>query len=545
MSKKEVIFSQDARDSMMRGVDILAIAVKSTLGPKGRHVVIQKEYGAPHITKDGVSVAREVNLQDKFEDMGAQMVKEVAQKTVDAAGDGTTTATCLAHSIITQGVKAVADGANPMDVKRGIDKATAVVIEALKAESRPVTDEDIIKIATISANSDEEIGKMVAGAVKAVGKNGVITVEQHSGVDTIVEIVKGMQLEVGYLSPYFITNDEKGIVEMKSPLVLVTDGSIDNLKQIQHILEYAIKQNKEILIIADAMDQPALAGLAYNKMRGALKVCAIKAPAFGDYRKQLLQDIAIITGATLISEDVGLNLENMTMDMLGSSIENVTVSKDKTTLVGSTADKASIQARADSIAKKIENTESDYEKERLNNRISKLIGGVAVIKVGGASELEVKEKKDRIDDAVAATKSAIEEGYVSGGGTALLFAGRKIYSEDEKNRDQAIGMGIVQRATEAPIRAIVTNAGVDADMVVEQIDTEYYNAINNGLSVNSSYGYNAANEEFGDMVNSGIIDPLKVVRVALQNAASVAGLMITTEAMIGIIPNLSKEEEMI
>lgn len=538
MSKKEVIFSQEARDSMMRGVDILANAVKSTLGPKGRHVVIQKEYGAPHITKDGVSVAKEINLENKFEDMGAQMVKEVAQRTVDAAGDGTTTATCLAHSIITQGVKAVADGANPMDVKRGIDKATAVVIEALKRESHPVTDEDIVKIATISANSDEEMGRMVADAVKSVGKNGVITVEPHSGVDTIVDVVKGMQLDIGYLSPYFITNDEKGIVEFKNPFVLITDGNIDNLKQLQAVLEHSIKHSKEILIIADNIEQAAIAGLAFNKMRGAVKVCAIKPPAFGEYRKQLMEDIAALTGATIISEDAGINLENMTMDMLGSNIESIVVTKEKTSFVGSSVDKKVIEARAEMLQARIENTENEYEKERLKTRLSKLVGGVAVIKVGGSSELEVKEKKDRIDDAVAATKSAIEEGYVSGGGTALFFAGDSLKYVQDENTDRMIGVNIVRKATEAPLRTIAENAGENPDLIAKKYQEQQ-------LKSNiQNPGFNAATGEFEDMVNSGIIDPLKVVRVALQNAASVAGLMITTEAMIGIIPSSSKQEEM-
>lgn len=538
MNKKDIIFSNEAQEKMLNGVNILAEAVTSTLGPKGRNVVIEKEYGAPTITKDGVSVAKEINLVDKFENMGAQMVKEVAQKTVESAGDGTTTATALAKSIISKGFDAVKNGANPMDIKRGIDNATTIVIEQLKQKALPVKDDDIVKIATISANGDTDMGKLVANAVDSVGKDGIITVEQHNGIDTTVDVVKGMELETGYLSAYFVTNEEKASVEMKNPLILITEKSIDNLKQIQNVLEYAINSQKEIIIVTESLGQPALAGLVVNKMRGALKSCAIKSPAFGEHRKGILEDLAIITGATIISDESGISLDNITPDMLGSNIESVTITKEKTTFVNSSTDKALIEKRADLIRNQISATTSDYEKEKLEKRLSRLVGGVAVIKVGGSSELEVKEKKDRIDDAIAATKSAIEEGYVQGGGSALFLAGRSIDETSEENDGKRLGMLIVKETTEYPMKLIVKNAGIDDIAIVEQMKQHL---IDNTID---HVGYNAVSETFENMIEAGIIDPLKVVRSAMQNAASVAGLMITANVMIGIIPEDKNEMEM-
>lgn len=532
-TKKDIRFSTEARTELAKGINILADAVKSTLGPKGRNVIIQKEYGQPTITKDGVSVAKAVNLPNNFQDIGAQIIKEVASKTVEAAGDGTTTATVLAQEILNEGMKAIAAGMNPMDVKRGIDAAATAMAIELKASAKPIATTDTLKIATISANSDTVVGKMVADAIDAVTKDGVITVEEARGVETTLEFVKGMQLDKGYTSPYFVTNQDKSLVELDSPLVLITEKPLDSLKQIEPVLEYAVKQNKTLLIIADRMDNQVLTGLVINKLRGALRSCAISAPAFGDHRKQILQDIAILANTQVVCDETGFNFEKLNSNpaQLGT-IGNAIISQEKTTLVGATGDKQKIEDRIATIRTQIEATTSDYEKEKLQGRLAKLVGGVAVIKVGGSSELEVKEKKDRFDDAISATKAAIEEGVVPGGGVALLRATSVLDAVEYANSDQKAGIEIIRKAASAPIRTIASNAGVSGDSILSDLKK----------STNKNEGYNAATGVFVDMLEAGIIDPVKVVRSALQNAASVAGLTITTEVVIGIIPKKDEPE---
>jgi len=524
---KELKFGSDARGKMLAGVNTLANAVKATLGPKGRNVVLDKSFGAPRVTKDGVSVAKEITLADKFENMGAQMVREVASKTVDVAGDGTTTATVLAQSIIVEGSKAVAAGMNPMDLKRGIDSAvTAVVAEIAKQSKKVNGKEDIVQVATISANGDTTIGAYIADAMEAVGQEGVITVEEAKGLETTLETVKGMQFDRGYLSPYFITNADKMQVEMKDAVILIADRKISNLEQILPILEPIAQSGRELLIIAEDVEGQALATLVVNKLRGGLKVCAVKAPGFGDRRKAMLEDIATLTGGVVISEDTGMTLEGATLDMLGKA-GNVTISKDATTIVEGKGDKAALEARSTQIRQQIEATTSDYDREKLQERLAKLVGGVAVIKVGGASEIEVKEKKDRIDDALAATRAAVQEGVVAGGGTALLRCLKALESVESVNQDQKVGVDIIRRALESPLRTIASNAGEDGAVIAGKVKEA------KGVSA----GYNAATGTYeDDMFKAGIIDPAKVVRTALQNAASVAGLMLTTEVMITDAP---------
>jgi len=528
MNNKEIVFGVDARTQLLKGVNTLADAVKVTLGPKGRNVILQKQYGSPVITKDGVSVAKEVKLENTIEDIGAQIIKEVASKTVESAGDGTTTATVLAQEMINEGMKAVAAGMNPMDIKRGMDVAVKLVIKELENMAKPVEEDDAENIATISANNDKEIGSLVAEAVKKVGKEGVISVENASGVDTTLDVVQGMELETGYLAQQFINNFEKGIIEMKEPMVFVTDKKIENLKDLLPILEYANQTTKELFIIAESVEAPALAGLVINKLRGGLKVCAIKAPGYGDSRKQTLQDIATLAGATMVSDETGITFNNMNTSVLGK-FESIVCNKDKTTLVGAGGDKQEIENRTALIRSQIENTTSDFEKEKLQNRLAKIVGGVAVIKVGGASDFEVKEKKDRLDDAVCATKAAMEEGVVPGGGVALLRASQSARLKDvtSANNDNAIGRQIVYNATLSPIRTIVKNAGEDGGVVVGDLKK----------STNDNEGYNASTGQYVDMIKEGIIDPVKVVRTAIQNAVSVAGLMLTTEVVMGIIPD--------
>lgn len=518
---KELKFGNDARTKMLAGANMLANAVKATLGPKGRNVVLDKSYGAPRVTKDGVSVAKEITLSDKFENMGAQMVREVASKTVDVAGDGTTTATVLAQSIITEGSKAVAAGMNPMDLKRGVDAAVTAVVAELKTQSKKVNGkEDIAQVATISANGDSTIGDYIAQAMDVVGQEGVITVEEAKGLDTTLETVKGMQFDRGYLSPYFITNADKMQVEMKDALILITDRKISNLEQLLPVLEPIAQGGRELLIIAEDVEGQALATLVVNKLRGGLKVAAVKAPGFGDRRKAMLEDIAALTAGVVISEDVGLTLENVQMNHLGRA-GAITITKDATTIVEGKGDKAEVDARCTQIRSQIEATTSDYDREKLQERLAKLAGGVAVIKVGGATEVEVKEKKDRIEDALAATRAAVEEGVVAGGGTALIRCLKALESLQTQNRDQMVGVDIIRRTLESPLRTIASNAGEDGAVVAGKVKEGKEN-----------FGYNAATNEYVDMVKSGIIDPTKVVRCALQNAASVAGLMITTEVMI-------------
>ncbi|MBI1309482.1 MAG: chaperonin GroEL [Proteobacteria bacterium] len=518
---KDLKFGNDARSKMLTGVNTLANAVKATLGPKGRNVVLDKSFGAPRVTKDGVSVAKEITLADKFENMGAQMVREVASKTVDVAGDGTTTATVLAQSIITEGCKAVAAGMNPMDLKRGIDFAVTAVVEELKKQSKKVNGKtDIAKVATISANGDTSVGDDIAEAMEKVGQEGVITVEEAKGMETTLEAVKGMQFDRGYLSPYFVTNAEKMQTEMKDAVVLITDKKISNLEQLLPILEPIAQSGRELLILAEDVEGQALATLVVNKLRGGLKVAAVKAPGFGDRRKAMLEDIATLTGGVVISEETGMTLENITLEHLGRA-GTITITKDTTTIVDGKGDKKEVDARVEQIRKQIEDTTSDYDKEKLQERLAKLVGGVAVIKVGGATEVEVKEKKDRIDDALHATRAAVEEGVVPGGGTALIRCLSALTALKTANQDQQVGVDIIRRALEAPLRTIAINAGEDGAVVA--------NKVRDGKA---DEGYNAATGEYVDMVKSGIIDPTKVVRVALQNAASVAGLMITTEVMI-------------
>jgi chaperonin GroEL len=526
MAAKEVKFATDARSRMLRGVDILADAVKVTLGPKGRNVVIEKSFGAPRITKDGVTVAKEIELSDKFENMGAQMVREVASKTADLAGDGTTTATVLAQSIVREGTKAVAAGMNPMDLKRGIDLAVEAVVEDLKKRSKKVsTDEEIAQVGTIAANGEKAIGEQIAHAMKTVGKEGVITVEEAKGLETEVTTVEGMQFDRGYTSPYFITNAEKMTVELDNPYILLHEKKLSGLQPLLPVLEAVVQSGRPLLIIAEEVEGEALATLVVNKLRGGLKVAAVKAPGFGDRRKAMLEDIAVLTSGQVISEDLGIKLENVNLQMLGTA-KRITITKEDTTIVDGAGKKKDIEARIKQIKAQIEETTSDYDKEKLQERLAKLAGGVAVLKVGGATEVEVKERKDRVDDALHATRAAVEEGIVPGGGVALLNAIKALDGLKVKDDDQRVGVDIVRRALQAPVRQIAENAGQDGAVVAGKI-------IDKG---SFTYGFDAQSGEYCDMVKSGIIDPTKVVRTALQDAASVASLLITTEAMIAEKP---------
>ena len=531
MAAKEVKFGDDARTKMLRGVNILADAVKVTLGPKGRNVVLDKSYGAPLITKDGVSVAREVELEDKFENMGAQMVKEVASKANDAAGDGTTTATVLAQAIVNEGLKAVAAGMNPMDLKRGIDKAVIAAVEELKKLSSPCADSKAIaQVGTISANSDETVGSLIAQAMEKVGKEGVITVEDGTGLQDELDVVEGMQFDRGYLSPYFINKPETATVELDSPYILLVDKKISNIRELLPVLEAVAKAGKSLLIIAEDVEGEALATLVVNTMRGIVKVAAVKAPGFGDRRKAMLQDIAILTAGTVISEEIGLELEKATLEDLGQA-KRVVINKDNTTVIDGVGEESLINARVEQIRKQIEESTSDYDKEKLQERVAKLAGGVAVIKVGAATEVEMKEKKARVEDALHATRAAVEEGVVAGGGVALVRAASAITSLKGDNEDQNVGIKVALRAMEAPLRQIVTNCGEEASVVANSVKAGQGN-----------YGYNASTEEYGDMIAMGILDPTKVTRSALQYAASVAGLMITTECMISELPKEDKAD---
>jgi len=526
MAAKDIHFGEDARARMMRGVNKLADAVKVTLGPKGRNVIIEKSWGAPTVTKDGVSVAKEIELEDKFENMGAQMVREVASKTADVAGDGTTTATVLAQAIAREGVKAVAAGMNPMDLKRGIDKAVdAVIVELGKLSESVKNQEEIAQVGTISANGDAEIGKIIADAMEKVGKEGVITVEEAKGLDTELDVVEGMQFDRGYLSPYFVTNAEKMETELKDPYILLNEAKISNMRDLLPVLENVARSGKPLLIISEDIEGEALATLVVNKMRGVLNVAAVKAPGFGDRRKAMLEDMAVLTGGRVISEDIGLKLENVTLDDLGTA-GSVKITKDNTTIVDGAGNKPDIEARIAQIRAQIEETTSDYDKEKLQERLAKLAGGVAVIKVGAATEVAMKEKKDRVDDALHATRAAVEEGIVPGGGVALIRARRALDTLKGDNHDQDMGIDIVRRSVEEPLRQIVANCGDEASVVV--------NAVAGNKDAN--YGYNASTEKYGDLVKAGVIDPTKVTRYSLQNAASVAGLLITTEAMVAEIP---------
>lgn len=526
MAAKDVRFSGDARERMLRGVDILANAVKVTLGPKGRNVVIDKSFGAPRITKDGVTVAKEIELADKFENMGAQMLREVASKTNDLAGDGTTTATVLAQSIVREGGKAVAAGLNPMDLKRGIDAAVAAVVEDVKKRSKKVsTSEEIAQVGTISANGEKEIGDMIAKAMQKVGNEGVITVEEAKGLETELEVVEGMQFDRGYLSPYFITNAEKMIVDLENPYILLHEKKLSSLQAMLPVLEAVVQSGRPLLIISEDVEGEALATLVVNKLRGGLKVAAVKAPGFGDRRKAMLEDIAILTGGQVISEDLGIKLESVTLDMLGKA-KKVVIEKENTTIVDGAGKKKEIEGRCNQIRAQIDETTSEYDKEKLAERLAKLAGGVAVIRVGGGSEVEVKERKDRVDDAMHATRAAVEEGIVAGGGVALLYSVRALDKVKFANNDQKVGVDIIRRAILVPARLIAENAGVDGAVISGKLLE----------SKNTNWGYDAQTGEFVDMVKSGIIDPTKVVRCALQDAASVAGLLITTEAMIADRP---------
>ena len=526
MAAKDIEFGTDARAKMLKGVETLAKTVKVTLGPKGRNVILDKSYGAPKITKDGVSVAKEVELSDKFENMGAQLVKEVAQKTADKAGDGTTTATVLAEAIIKEGCKAVAAGMNPMDLKRGIDMAVEAVVADIKSRSVAIkTSEEIAQVGTISANGDRSIGEYLARAMEKVGNEGVITVEDAKGLETELDVVEGMQFDRGYLSPYFITNAEKMVCEYENPFVLLYDQKVSNLQPLIPVLESIVQSGRALVIIAEDIEGEALATLVVNRIRGGLKVCAVKAPGFGDRRKAMLEDIAILTGGQVISEELGMKLENVTLDMLGSA-KRVEITKDETTIIDGDGEKDLIEARAAQIRKQIEETSSDYDREKLQESLAKLSAGVAVLRVGGASEVEVKEKKDRIDDALNATRAAVKEGVVAGGGVALLYSAKVLDSLKPENQDQKVGIDIIRKATQAPIRQIAENAGVDGAVVAGKLLE----------STDTNFGYNAQSGEYTDMVKAGIIDPTKVVRTALQDAASVGGLLITTEAMVTEAP---------
>jgi chaperonin GroEL len=526
MAAKDVKFSTDARDRMLRGVEILANAVKVTLGPKGRNVILEKSYGAPRITKDGVTVAKEIELEDKFENMGAQMVREVASKTNDTAGDGTTTATVLAHAIVKEGAKSVAAGMNPMDLKRGIDIAVLAVVKDIQRRAKKVSSSaEIAQVGTISANGDSSIGKMIAGAMQKVGNEGVITVEEAKSLGTELEVVEGMQFDRGYISPYFVTNAEKMIAELDDAYILLYEKKLSGLQAMLPVLEAIVQSSKPLVIIAEDVEGEALATLVVNKMRGGLKVAAVKAPGFGDRRKAMLEDIAILTGGQLISEDLGIKLENVTMQMLGRA-KKVIIEKDDTTIVNGAGKKNDIEARVSQIKAQIEETTSDYDKEKLQERLAKLAGGVAVIRVGGATEAEVQEKKDRVEDALNATRAAVEEGIVPGGGVALLRAKKAVGKLANDNSDVQAGINIVLKALEAPVRQIAENSGVEGSIVVGKIME----------SKSETYGFDAQKEEYVDLVDAGIIDPAKVVRAALQDAASIAGLLVTTEAMVAERP---------
>ena len=526
MSAKDVKFDTEARNKILKGVNVLANAVKVTLGPKGRNVVLEKSFGAPRITKDGVSVAKEIELEDKFENMGAQMVKEVASRTNDEAGDGTTTATVLAQAIVKEGMKAVAAGMNPMDLRRGIDLATSKVVDAIKAASREVKDSsEVAQVGTISANGESEIGQQIADAMQKVGNDGVITVEENRGLETETDVVEGMQFDRGYLSPYFVTNSDKMIAEMEDCLILLHEKKLSSLQPMVPLLEQVIQSQKPLLIIAEDVEGEALATLVVNKLRGGLKIAAVKAPGFGDRRKSMLQDIAILTGGQVISEDLGMKLESVTMDMLGSA-KKVSITKDETTIVDGAGEKAEIEARVNQIRTQIEETTSDYDREKLQERVAKLAGGVAVIRVGGMTETEVKERKDRVDDALNATRAAVQEGIVVGGGVALIQAAKSLDGVTGANVDQNRGIEIVRLALEAPLRQIAENAGVDGSVVAGKIRE----------SNDLKFGFNAQTEEYGDMFAYGVIDPAKVVRTALEDASSIAGLLITTEAMVADKP---------
>jgi chaperonin GroEL len=526
MSAKEVRFSVDARDRMLRGIDTLAHAVRVTLGPKGRNVVLDKSFGAPRITKDGVTVAKEIELDDKFENMGAQMVREVASRTSDIAGDGTTTATVLAHAIVREGAKAVAAGMNPMDLKRGVDLAVEAVVDELQKNSKKVTSNDeIAQVGTISANGDAEIGRFLADAMKKVGNEGVITIEEAKSLETELEVVEGMQFDRGYVSPYFVTNAEKMRVEMDDPYILIYEKKLSGLQELLPLLESVVQSAKPLVIVAEEVEGEALATLVVNKLRGGLKVAAVKAPGFGDRRKAMLQDIAILTGGQAISEDLGIKLENVTLAMLGKA-KKVTIDKESTTIVSGAGKKADIEARVTQLKAQIEETTSDYDREKLQERLAKLAGGVAVIRVGGATEIEVKERKDRVDDAMHATRAAVEEGILPGGGVALLRAAETLKTLRTSNEDQKHGVDIVRKALSWPARQIAFNAGEDGSVIVGKIlEKDTY-----------AFGFDAQSGEYGNMLTKGIIDPTKVVRAALQGAASVAGLLITTEAMVATLP---------
>jgi chaperonin GroEL len=525
MVAKDVKFSSDARDKMLRGVDILANAVRVTLGPKGRNVVLDKNYGAPRITKDGVTVAKEIELEDKFENMGAQMLREVASKTSDIAGDGTTTATVLAQAIVKEGIKLVAAGMNPMDLKRGIDLAVGEVVKDIARQAKKVkSSEEIAQVGTVAANGEKEIGQMIAKAMQKVGNEGVITVEEAKSFESELEVVEGMQFDRGYISPYFITNADKMMAELESPYILIYEKKLSNMQSLLPLLEAVVQASKPLLVIAEDVEGEALATLVVNKLRGGLKVAAVKAPGFGDRRKAMLQDIAVLTGGELISEDLGIKLENVTVQMLGRA-KRVTITKDDTTIIHGAGKKADIEARIAQIKQQIDDTTSDYDKEKLQERLAKLAGGVAVIKVGGSSEIEVKERKDRVDDALNATRAAVEEGIVPGGGVALLWAAKSLKVKGD-NEDQEAGINIIRRALQAPIRQIAENAGVEGSIVVGKVTDQK----------SASFGYDAQTGEYGDLITKGIIDPAKVVRVALQDASSVAGLLVTTEAMVAERP---------
>ena len=526
MAAKEVKFNTDARDRMLRGVDILAHAVRVTLGPKGRNVVLDKSFGAPRITKDGVTVAKEIELSDKFENMGVQMLREVASKTNDLAGDGTTTSIVLAQAIVREGVKAVAAGLNPMDLKRGIDSAVEAVVEDVKKRSKKVASNDeIAQVGTIAANGDKEIGEMIAKAMQKVGNEGVITVEEAKSLETELDVVEGMQFDRGYISPYFVTNAEKMVAELEDPYILLFEKKLSGLQAMLPVLEAVVQSGKPLLIVAEDVEGEALATLVVNKLRGGLKVAAVKAPGFGDRRKAMLEDIAILTAGQLISEDLGIKLENVTLDMLGRS-KKVRIEKENTTIIDGAGKKADITARTNQIRQQIDETTSDYDREKLQERLAKLAGGVAVIRVGGATEVEVKERKDRVDDAMHATRAAVEEGIVAGGGAALLYATKALTKLKPENDDEKVGIDIVRRALQAPVRQIAENAGVDGSIVVGKL-------LDKG---DNNWGFDAQKGEYVDMVKSGIIDPTKVVRLALQDGASVAGLLVTTEAMVAEKP---------
>jgi chaperonin GroEL len=525
MPAKDVRFSTEARDKMLHGVDVLANAVRVTLGPKGRNVVLDKSYGAPRVTKDGVTVAKEIELEDKFENMGAQMLREVASKTSDIAGDGTTTATVLAQSIVREGIKLVAAGMNPMDLKRGIELAVGEVVKDIARQAKKVkSSEEIAQVGTVAANGEKEIGQMIAKAMQKVGNEGVITVEEAKSLDSELEVVEGMQFDRGYISPYFITNAEKMVAELENPYIFINEKKLSGLQPLLPLLELVVQSGRPLLIIAEDVEGEALATLVVNKLRGGLKVAAVKAPGFGDRRKAMLQDIAVLTGGELISEDLGIKLENVTIKMLGNA-KRVTINKDDTTIVSGAGKKSDIEARIAQIKQQIEDTTSDYDKEKLQERLAKLAGGVAVIKVGGSSEIEVKERKDRVDDALNATRAAVEEGIVPGGGVALLWASKSLKAKGD-NDDQEAGINIIRRALQAPIRQIAENAGVEGSIVVGRVTDQK----------SPSFGYDAQTGEYGDLIKKGIIDPAKVVRVALQDASSVAGLLITTEAMVAERP---------